>query len=126
MEILLLATLGLLVITTWTSLRQRRQIRIIRHIFAQSMDWSAEKIDQLVAVATDHVVALPADDPQGRSTILTRNGDRPIPIELRQAKAEWSRTTEKIQSALARQGIRHLDARDRNEVVPFPGVWIAK
>lgn len=114
LSVALACTLALLV-------RSYQRKRIIRHLFIQSNDWSADRIDEMTEMAAITVASLlRTENGFDDDTEKMAHAYRTLPFCIIDAKTDWSKQTDNFQATLRHNGIRPLDLSDKDDLI-FPG-----
>lgn len=109
MNVIEIALSGALALMIYLLVRSHRKTLILRHIFMQSSDWCADKINELVDDASNAIVELETALAKEKGRIITndRAGDA-IPFIILHAKREWKAQKDEFQETLVLNGIRSL------------------
>lgn len=103
--------------------RMYRKQLILRHLFIQSSDWCARKIDEMVESASYAVMEseMARAAESGRMVPEDRARDA-IPYVILNAKKEWLEQKDTYQARLRRNGISPLDIDDLDNLIIQPGL----
>ena len=98
-----------LVAAIWLAIRLYRKHLVVRHLFIESSDWSARKIDEVVESASCEIIDLHSAWGAERGQSLTEEELQSVlPDAVVHAKRDWQKQVDALQLRLARNGIRPL------------------
>lgn len=104
-------------------MRSYRKQMILRHLFIQFTDWTAEKIDQMIGAAEGQ--AIKADRREAELEGRQPDEERALGAifyDIADAKKDWGSRIDELQSRLRRNGLRPLDLDDKDIPLLSPGL----
>jgi hypothetical protein len=96
---------------------------ILRHLFIQFTDWTAEKIDRIIVAAEAQAIKGEHREAQLEQRKPDEEGALGfVGWEIASAKADWGREVDELQSRLRRNGLRPLNLDDKDIPLLSPGI----